>query len=100
MTTITTSPWGKPDTVTEYGPGVINVETPSHGGFWLSPDRLAQVPLAWRLARFHPSEDSPWFEEDSDWCMVALTFPELFFSDAVEIARLIFNRWIAPKVAT
>ena len=84
----TNSPWGQIDGKQLIAEGLILVSTSSHGGFWLREDMLAKVPLNMRRARFHsPSDDSPWFEEDSDWCFVALTFPEAVNRDELESAK-------------
>lgn len=93
------TPWGVPDTVTLIAPGITLFQTPSHGGYFLDPDRLALIPLAWRLARY-PSQatpDSPWFEVDCDWALVALTFPK-FFRGAAVPAQLTFNAVHRPKI--
>lgn len=84
----TYSPWGTIDGKEQIAEGIWQVSTPSHGGFWLSPERLAKVPVTWRAARWNNTDiDSPWFEEDSDSCLVILTFPEAFNPQAVEAAR-------------
>ena len=44
----TDTPWGHPDTVTEIAPGIISYSTPSHGGIWLSDQRVASMPKALR----------------------------------------------------
>jgi hypothetical protein len=46
------TPWGVADHVSEIAPGVVEVSTPSHGGFHLNAERNAKVPLAWRVASF------------------------------------------------
>lgn len=74
------TPWGVADHVIQHGPGLWFVETPSHGGFWLSPERQAQisetvVPFLTRHGRF---TDRSWWEEDCDGAFIAL-----FFSDEV-----------------
>ncbi len=100
MTTApTSSPWGKAETTHDVAPGIIFISTASHGGYWLSDDRLAAIPNNWRLARIHPSSDSPWFEEDCDWALVALTFPDLFPAEAAAPARQTFDTTHAPKIA-
>lgn len=94
------SPWGAIDGIVVFAPGVALITTSSHGGFWLSRERLAAVPVEWREARFGRAKfaASPWFEEDCDWTMVALTFPELFPPEHVELATRIFDDWLAPEL--
>ena len=64
------TPWGRSDHATEIIRGMWTVSTPSHGGIWLSPERLAAVPdylqRSWAGA--------PWFEEDVDWCIPFVVF--------------------------
>ncbi len=93
------TPWGHADIIHPVADGVVFVSTPSHGGYWLSDDRLAKIPNHWRLARYRPSSDSPWFEEDCDWVLVALTFPGLFPAEAAEPAKRTFDATHAPKLA-
>ena len=93
-----TTPWGQAEVIHPVTDGIAFVTTPSHGGYWLSPDRLAKVPNHWRLARFRPTSDSPWFEEDCDWCLVALTFPEHFPAEAADHAQRVFDSVHAPKI--
>lgn len=95
------TPWGQPDHIEHIAPGIVFFGTPSHGGIWLAPERLAQVPLAWREARFGQTVDSPWFEEDCDWCLAALTFPNEFpaNTEGGMTAQQTFDAWIAPKIA-
>lgn len=104
LTPLMATPWGVRDSLTQHAEGIYSVTTPSHGGFWLSPERLAQVPPSWRLARFgHASSlTSPWFEEDCDAWLVVLAFPDLWAQERVDMARLmkprIFKR-LAPVVS-
>jgi hypothetical protein len=75
-TNVMNSPWGKPDTIEVIAPGIQRLHTPRHGGFHLSPERLAEMPLALRsIPTFQPH---PWFEEDCDWILVVLSFSSLF----------------------
>lgn len=70
MTQNMNTPWGRSDYVEEVAPGIRSVETPSHGGYWLSAERRAQMPAALSL-------DSPWYEEDCEWARVAVAFKDL-----------------------
>ena len=66
------SPWGKIDLATRCLEGVWFVRTPSHGGFWLSEDRISQLPESMRETNFLKS--STWWEEDCDAPKVAKFF--------------------------
>lgn len=80
------SPWGGVQKATEYGPGVWSVSTASHGGFQLSPERNALVADYWRTG-------DGWYEEDCDWSIVAVTFPDLFTETWVAQARQSLRHW-------
>jgi hypothetical protein len=92
------TPWGAADYVKPIAPGIEFVGTPSHGGYHLSRENVLAMPAAWRAASFNGQGERGWFEEDCDWCMVALTFPQHFPADALEAARKIFDGWIAKKL--
>lgn len=51
--------------------GVVSVSTASHGGVWLSEDRLQQMPADERTA-------DGWYEEDCEAAFVARRFPRAF----------------------
>lgn len=91
------TPWGTADSVEHIADGIIFVTTPSHGGFRLDQSRNAQVPYVWRQASFNGQALRGWYEEDCDWSLVALTFPQHFEGHA-EIARKTFDYYIAPKL--
>ena len=95
---MTSTPWGESQTQETFGPGVVFHSTASHGGYQLSAERNAKVPLAWRAASFNKLGEAGWYEEDCDWCMVALTFPTLFSVANLLTAERTFRGWIAPKL--
>lgn len=63
--------WGQPDHCEKIADGLYNVDTPSHGGWVLSPDRLARVPAPWRDLVGYGAEVGA-FEEDCAWSVPAL----------------------------
>lgn len=65
------SPWGPVDHFREFAPGMANVGTPGHGGIKLDRARNAKMPEAVR-------RPGGWYEEDCEWSLVALVFPEAF----------------------
>ena len=93
--TPTHTPWGIADSVTEIAPGIIRYDTPSHGGYWLSPERVAEMPKP--LREFTPWAGPGWFEEDCDWAVVALAFPQFFPEDAIPAALKTLQRY-KPEV--
>ena len=85
----TYTPWGYADHQETIAKGIISYSTPSHGGFFLSDDRLSQMPAALRAIKTWAGKN--WFEEDCDWAIVCLAFPEYFSDDecyyAIQQAR-------------
>lgn len=65
------TPWGASQGATLYADGVERHSTAGHGGFKLSAEENRQVHPTWR------SKDG-WYEEDTEWAIVAITFPHLF----------------------
>ena len=69
------SPWGKIDEATRCLEGVWFVSTASHGGFWLSEDRISQLPESIKETNFLKSSTGAiWWEEDCDADKVAEFF--------------------------
>jgi hypothetical protein len=56
----------------------VAITTASHGGYKVDADRLDTIPLGSCKASFNGQGLNGWFEEDCDWCLVALSFPHLF----------------------
>jgi hypothetical protein len=98
------TPWGWADSVCEIAPGIIQIETPSHGGIWLSPDRLEVVAPDYRAfaAKWSHGWGEAWFEEDCAAYAVIATWPELFATpdrpEAIvqEEAENVMSRALAP----
>ncbi|MDS7598459.1 DUF7007 domain-containing protein [Agrobacterium tumefaciens] len=81
------TPWGASQMAVVYSNGVIAYSTAGHGGFHLSADRNAKI---------HPllRKDTPWYEEDCEWAIVAFSFPELFTGYERSTAeKTIRNTW-------
>jgi hypothetical protein len=49
----------------------MQYSTPGHGGIHLSKTRQEAMPVAFRI-------DGGWYEEDCDWALVAVVWPEAF----------------------
>lgn len=79
------TPWGRFDSCERIASGVYFVSTPSHGGYWLSPERRAEVDA--KFPGFETFAGGNWFEEDQDWSVVCLAMPYLFPPEAYERAR-------------
>lgn len=91
------TPWGNSDYQKTIAPGIVEVGTPSHGGIWLSPERVAQLPLG--IDNF--LHDLRWWEEDCDWCIPYVIFADDIrahgqaykFESNLLIARETLERW-------
>jgi hypothetical protein len=82
------SPWGKVDGADEVAPGIWAVSTPSHGGFILSQARLQAMPAYLRINK--AARDAHAFEEDCEWALVVMAFPDEFpESDRYNAGRVI-----------
>jgi hypothetical protein len=81
------SPWGKPDKAERIAEGIWFVSSPSHGGFHISKDRNAKVPMVVRaMTSRHGLGFSGWYEEDVDWTIVAIVHRDVFPAEKVEEA--------------
>ena len=92
----TSTPWGRPDHIEPLADGFYFVSTPSHGGYFVPENYRHLIPLAWREATWNRQGMSGWFEEDCDWCLVAVCFTRLFSEDAIEPAKRAFE-WFAEQ---
>jgi len=63
------SPWGAVQQAERLAPGIHQVSTAGHGGIKLSPQRNRKVDPSLRSA-------DGWYEEDCDWAIPAITFPD------------------------
>jgi len=81
------TPWGGSQMAVVYAEGVVAHSTAGHGGFHLSSDRNSKV---------HPllRKNTTWYEEDCEWAIVAITFPDLFTAHERSLAnKTIRNTW-------
>jgi hypothetical protein len=69
------TPWGFADGKEVLAEGIISYSTPSHGGIWLSAERIKQLPQG--LTNF--LHDLRWWEEDCDWVV-----PYILFKDDIQ----------------
>ncbi|WP_419906371.1 DUF7007 domain-containing protein [Hoeflea sp.] len=67
------TPWGPSQGATVFAEGIACHSTAGHGGFHLAADPNAKVAPRLRNA-------NGWYEEDAEWAIVAITFPDLFTS--------------------
>ena len=83
--TPTETPWGRPDHSRPIAPGIVHYGTPSHGGIWLAKDRFDAVKRRFPSLQLWAGDQ--WFEEDCDWAIVALVFPEFFRPQDIDAAK-------------
>jgi hypothetical protein len=101
---MTSTPWGKADHKKVYARGITFYSTPGHGGFKLSATLNAQVPQTLKDTTWGGLGHKGWYEEDCDWAIVALVFPQVFTIEgqpdvkSIELARNIFKTY-HPEVA-
>jgi len=69
------TPWGKSDSKVVLAEGVVSYSTPSHGGIWLSQERIDHLPAG--IDNF--VHDLRWWEEDCDWVV-----PYILFKDDIQ----------------
>ena len=84
------SPWGTIDYVSHWDVGITNVGTAGHGGVKLSPGRNRVVHPAWR-------RPGGWYEEDCEWAIVAVTFPECYSPEHAATARTTARDWFPDE---
>jgi len=65
------TPWGLSDDKQIYSEGIVFYETSCHGGFKVNKKQNMKIPEFMRDA-------GGWYEEDSEWAKVAVSFPEIF----------------------
>ena len=70
------TPWGPSQTSRHIGEGIFSHSTAGHGGLYVPPEKLAEMPAALRCNVY--AGGGSWFEEDCEWALVCLAFPYLF----------------------
>jgi hypothetical protein len=84
------TPWGKPQTCDLLAEGIWSITTSSHGGIKLDRDRNAKVPEGAR-------RPSGWYEEDCDWVIVALVYPDLYSEQSRKRAKDIAKNYLPAE---
>jgi hypothetical protein len=88
------TPWGPSQHAKTLMDGIIEVSTASHGGIKLDRTKNAQVPDYMR-------RKGGWYEEDCDWCIPALLWPEAFSfptpEEAHDNALHTFKTWMPDE---
>jgi hypothetical protein len=77
------TPWGIADSHEHVAEGIDFYGTPSHGGYKLSAERNKIVPTALKERSFCRQGLEGWYEEDCDYNIVVVTFPQFFMPEQV-----------------
>lgn len=80
------SPWGKVQIEHKICEGITSITTGGHGGLKLNREFNAKIPLIFR-------RKGGWYEEDCEWAIVALLFPEFFPNQAEHALTIVKNTW-------
>ncbi len=75
------TPWGPSQTHDTIAQGLVRVSTASHGGYHVSEDRWQEIERM--FPAFKSWAGRGWLEEDCDWALAALTFPDQFDTQAI-----------------
>jgi len=98
LTMAISTPWGPSQTSREIAPGICFYSTARHGGYHLSPDRLAT------FRQYFPDyklwAGDPWFEEDCDAALVTISFPEEFSDQSVFFAEQSIRACVRREAAS
>ncbi len=95
---ISATPWGPAQTVEPIADGITFVSTSSHGGLYLSQERLDLVDAKFPEHRAQAFEHGRWFEEDCRAAYVVATFPEHFSTAALVDASQTLS-WLGREYA-
>jgi hypothetical protein len=82
------SQWGAIQFEKTVGPGIRQVETAAHGGYLLDDDAINRMPD--ELRAIQPWAGHGAYEEDCDWVIVVLAFPQ-YFTDQEVLNAVIFT---------
>lgn len=95
------TPWGSSQEQQTIAPGLVSVSTAGHGGYHVSEDRWQEIERM--FPEFKSWTGRHWLEEDCDWALAPLTWPDLFNAqqifNALRTARTrsdkcITERWL------
>lgn len=82
------SPWGKYSSsdTHSHARGITSVSTASHGGFKLSKGRIVEMAKKGLPAKI-------WYEEDCEYALVVIAFPQYFDEAMVNNAKEVAKDW-------
>jgi hypothetical protein len=77
--------WGEAQSIKKIAEGITLYTTASHGGFHISEERFMELPKP--LKDYKVWNNKNWYEEDCDWVVVVLGFPQYFEGRDIEAAK-------------
>jgi len=80
----TLTPWGVSQNKEEITPGIVFHSTASHGGFKVCKKLNDTIPDYMR-------NENGWYEEDCEWCKIAVIFPEDFLKEYASALGILRN---------
>lgn len=89
----TLTPWGRSDWEKQIAPGIVLYTTPSHGGIHVDAQLNKKMPDKYRI-------DDGWYEEDVEYALVVLAFPQHFSAKELANAQRIFDKYFADRKDT
>ena len=96
------TPWGPSQEQRTIAPGLVSVSTASHGGYHVSEDRWQEIERI--FPAFKSWAGRGWLEEDCDWAIAALVWPDQFDAQAIfnalRTARSRSDAYITPDWLT
>jgi hypothetical protein len=90
------TPWGAAQTSKSYGEGITFYSTAGHGGFYVTPKLNALIPEYFRLGAWSNGAKG-WYEEDCDWAIVVVVFPERFTPEDVAAAKDLLAHYLPDQ---
>ncbi len=86
------TPWGSSQQIEEIAPGIIFVSTTGHGGYGIAKELWLKMPSPYRSEGI-VTRECFWYEEDCDWALVVLSFPEHFSKNIHDAAITTAKTW-------
>jgi hypothetical protein len=90
------TPWGPAQHQKQVAPGITVFETAGHGGYFVSLEKRLRMP-----SDILAVQRDGWYEEDCDWALVCLAFPECFppedYKFAVDTCNSYYPNVVTPE---